>query len=255
MVVRVTTWRAVLMVAAMVSGTTCAGCGSKTPTAREKAAVGATTSRPTTGSSSAGPTTTAPGASSSLCEDSGGSPAPLPGSARLDRLLLDVHDVPAGYATNGPQASVSGPEFDGAVSTTLPTSYITFSMGSDPGPTSGIIEAVAEAPSVRAATSLLDHVHAVATACDLGAGMTVALPGVVPHLTATTTIGGTSNEYISTADVFTSKGRYLVEVRWFNSQYIPENPVTERQAPGPQPLPTPTVMGSVVDAALTHIPA
>jgi hypothetical protein len=179
----------------------------------------------------------------------------LPNSAQLVSLLLDVHDVPPGYATNGPQASVSGPEFDGAVSTTVPTSYITFTMGSDPGPTSDIIEAVAETPSAQAATRLLDHVNAVATACSPDAGMTVALPGVVPNLTATTTTGGTSNEYISTAEVFTTKDRYLVEVRWFNSQYIPENPATETQTPGPQPLPIPTVMGSVVDAALTHIPA
>jgi hypothetical protein len=126
-------------------------------------------------------------------------------------------------------------------------------MGSDPGPTSDIIEAVAETPSAEAATSLLDHVNAVATACSPDAGMTVDLPGVVPNLTATTTTGGTSNEYISTAEVFTTKGRYLVEVRWFNSQYIPENSAAETQTPGPQPLPTPTVMGSVADAALTHI--
>lgn len=254
MVVRVTTWRTVLVVTATVTGTMCAGCGSHTPTTSEHAAVTATTSRPTTGSSSTGPTTTAPGASSSSCEDSGGSAEPLTDAAQLERLLLDVHDVPVGYATNGPQASISGPEFDGAVSPTVPTSSITFTMGSDPGPTSDIVEAVAETPSAPAATSLLDQVDAVATACSPDAGMTVALPGVVPHLTATTTTGGTSNEYISTAEVFTAKDRYLVEVRWFNSQYIPENPATETQTPGRQPLPTPTVMGAVVDAALTHIP-
>jgi hypothetical protein len=254
MVVRVRTWRAVSVVAAVATATVGAGCGSQRPTAGPQAAVRSTTSRPTTGSTSAGTTTTAPAASSSSCGEFGGSPAPLPGAARLASLLLDVHDVPAGYATTGPQVSVSSPEFDGALSATVPMSYITFTMGRDPGPTSDIVEAVAEASSAPAATSLLDHVKAVATACGMVPATTVALPGVVPHLTATTTIGGTSNEYISTAEVVTTKGRDLVEVRWFNSQYVPENTATETQTPGPQPLPTPTVMGSVVEAALTHIP-
>lgn len=239
-----------LIFATTVTGMVFAACSSTTPASIDKKAATVTTTHPQTTSQ----TTTLAPTTTSACESSGTYPGPFPTVAQLAPLLLTVNDVPFGYTTTGPHSSTF-PEFDGAVSTAVPTAYITFSMGEDPGPTFDIIEAVAEATSPHAATSLLNHVNAVATECGFGAGTRVALPGVVPNLTATTTTGGTSNEYISTAEVFTTKDRYLVEVRWFNSQYIPENPATETQTPGPQPLPTPTVMGSVVDAALAHIPA
>ena len=75
------------------------------------------------------------------------------------------------------------------------------------------------------------------------------LPGSVPNLSAATESGPANrSQYISSAIVFATKGPYLLEVRWFNSSLIQ---VATTDAP---PLPTPAVMGSVVDAALARLP-
>lgn len=133
----------------------------------------------------------------------------------------------------------------------MPVAYISFAMGSGPaGPFFNIVEALAQGTSAQAAINLLKQVNDVATRCGY-TGTLVDLPGSVPGLVAVANPdGGQRGELISSAIVFTTTGPYVLEVRWFNSLDTYNTGVT-----GPQPaLPTPAVMGSILDAALAYIP-
>jgi hypothetical protein len=132
----------------------------------------------------------------------------------------------------------------------VPIAYITFTMGDTAtGPSSGIVEALDQTTSPQQAATLLNQVNTVVAECGNGAGKTVDLPGPIPNLVATVFNAGSSIEALLGATVFTSKGPFLLEVRWFSqvSTSVPNAVVP--------PLPTPAVMGSVMDAALAHIPA
>ncbi len=160
--------------------------------------------------------------------------------------------MPSGYTTAGPTTAFNGsPEFYAALPAAVPVAYISFTMGSGPaGPYDTIAEALAQGSSAQAATNLLKKVNDVASQCGF-TGTSIDLPGSVPGLIAfTNPDGGQRGELISSAIVFTTKSSYVLEVRWFNSLDIYNTGVT-----GPQPaLPTPAIMGSIVDAALAHIP-
>jgi hypothetical protein len=173
-----------------------------------------------------------------------------PVASQLGPLLLTLKDVPKGYATTGPETvNSSPPEFDGVVPMSVPIAYITFTMGNaTTGPSSGIVEALDQTTSPQEAASLLNQVNSHVSECANGAEKTVDLPGPVPNLVATTFNSGSSIQALLTATVFTSKGPFVMEVRW-SSQVLTSIPNT-----APSPLPTPAVMGSVIDAALAHIP-
>jgi hypothetical protein len=136
---------------------------------------------------------------------------------------------------------VGSAEFYGALTDTVPVAYVAYSMDSDP-------EALAKATSPAATVALLSQTKMLVQRCG-GGGTAVMLPGSVPNLSAATESGPANrSQYISSAIVFATKGPYLLEVRWFNSSLIQ---VSTTDAP---PLPTPAVMGSVVDAALARLP-
>jgi len=233
-----------------VMGTASAGCGGGTPTASHKTSA-VTTSPPSTRPATTVAQTTLPittMAAACITDWSGG-----PVASQLDPLLLTVTDVPRGYSTTGPETvNSSPPEFDGVVPQSVPIAYITFTMGNTTtGPSSGIVEALDQTTSSQKAASLLSQVNSLVSECGNGAETTVDLPGPVPNLVATISNPGSSVQALLIATVFTSKGPFLLEVRWFSQELISgsePNPVLP-------PLPTPAVMGSVVDAALAHIPA
>jgi hypothetical protein len=176
-----------------------------------------------------------------------------PVASQLDPLLLTLTDVPSGYTTTGPETvNSSPPEFDGVVPKSVPIAYVTFTMGNaTTGPSSGIVEALDQTTSPQTAASLLSQVNSVVSECGNGAETTVDLPGPVPNLVATVSNAGSSIQALLIATVFTSKGPFLLEVRWFSQK------LNSGSGPKPRlpPLPTPAVMGSVVDAALARIPA
>jgi len=214
-----------------------------------------TTSLPTTTSTTN--SSSSPGAVDP-CPSSFGAPPVPPGSQSLTPFLLETSDVPPGYVTTG--ATTSSPdgsvEFNGSLPDTVPVAYIAFSIDSNPGPGAidetheGIIEALAKANSTAAAVSLLRQTEVLVDKCG-GDGKPVALPGSVPNLTAATELGSGGPQYFSSAIVFTTKGPYLLEVRWFNSNVIADGSDLPTNWPS---LPTPAVMGSVADAALGRIP-
>lgn len=175
-----------------------------------------------------------------------------PVAAQLDQLLLTLKDVPNGYNTTGPETSNSSPpEFDGVVPMSVPIAYITFTMGNaTTGPSSGIVEALDQTPSPQEAAGLLSRVNAVLAECRNGEEKTVDLPGSVPNLVATVSNLGSSIQSLLTATVVTSKGPVLLKVSWFSQSLTSGSPTNA----GLPPLPSPTVMGSVMDAALAHIP-
>jgi hypothetical protein len=161
-------------------------------------------------------------------------------------------DVPRGYATTGPETVNSmPPEFNGAVPQSVPLAYITFTMGrTTNGPSSGIVEALDQTTSPQEATDLLKGVNRLGTECDNGTGTPVDLPGAVPNLVATVFNEGSSIESLLRATAFATKGPFVMEIDWYS-----EAPVTgSEHAPVLAPLPTAAIMGSVMDAALAHIP-
>jgi hypothetical protein len=174
-----------------------------------------------------------------------------PVATELDPLLLTLADVPDGYTTTGPETVNSAPpEFDGVVAMSVPVAYITFTMGNTTtGPGSGIVEALDRTTSPQTATGLLSQLNSLISECDNNADTTVDLPGPVPNLVAIVSNAGSSIEALLLASVFTTKGPYPLEVRWYSqvSDSVPNAVVP--------PLPTPGVMASVVDAALARIPA
>ncbi len=174
-------------------------------------------------------------------------------ATQLDPLLLTLNDVPNGYTTTGPETvNSSPPEFLGVVPMSVPIAYITFTMGNaTTGPSSGIVEALDQTMSPQRAAGLLNKINSLVSECDDGAGTTVDLPGPVPNLVATEFNSGSSIEALLLATVFTSKGPFLLEVRWFSQELISGS----EPNPSLPPLPTPAVMGAVMDAALAHIPA
>jgi hypothetical protein len=173
-----------------------------------------------------------------------------PVAPQLDPLLLTLKGIPDGYTTTGPETvNSSPPEFDGVVPMSVPIAYITFTMGNaTTGPSSGIVEALDQTSSPQKAASVLSQVNSVVSDCGNGTDKTVDLPGPIPNLVATTFNSGSSMGALLTATVFTSKGPFVLEVRWF-SQVLSSIP----NAVVP-PLPTAAVMGSVMDAALARIP-
>jgi hypothetical protein len=198
-----------------------------------------TTTRPTT-------TNTAP-----ACATTGPSPATVPAATALEPLLLTLDDVPVGYAT-GPQttAPTTVSEFYGAVAPSLPLVSVDFSLGSaTTGPTYDITETLTVLTTDQAATDLLQTVRKLARACGL-TGTPVTLSGTTPTLVATTSIGGTGDEDLTTAVVFTTKGPYLMELIWRNSIAVtPDAP-----PPAPPPLPGIDEMADLATTALAHLP-
>ena len=161
------------------------------------------------------PTTVPLTATAAACETdwTGGPVAP-----RLDPLLLTLADVPEGYTTTGPETvNSSPPEFAGVVPLSVPLAYITFTKGdTTTGPSSGIVEALDQTTSPQQAESLLNRLHGLLAQCGDGAEQTVDLPGPVPNLFAIIGNGGSSIQALLMATVFTSKGPFLLEVRWFS---------------------------------------
>jgi hypothetical protein len=194
------------------------------------------------------------------CPSSFGAPPVPPGSQSLTSLLLEASDVPPGYTTTG--AATASPdgsaEFNGALPATVPVAYTAFSIDSGSGAIDqiheGIIEALTEASSPTTATDLLRRTDTLVAECG-GDGTTVTLPGSVPNLSAAIESGDASRSQVSSsAIVFATKGPYVLEVRWFNSNVIvDESAGPPADAP---PLPTQAVMGSVVDdvSALSKLP-
>ncbi len=189
----------------------------------------------------------------------GGNETDEPASSSLDRLLLTVSDLPHGYISSGPDGATSSLVFGGELPRSVPVAAITYGEDSDVASgvaTERIDESLAQDTSAPAASDLAVQLQGVTAGCVSGS-TTVHLPGTVPNLIATTslrsqvptTLAGSQSEDISSAVVYASKGPYLVEVSWDNTLDI------FRSGPAPQPaLPTPSVMGSVVDAALAHLP-
>jgi hypothetical protein len=231
------------VVVATVMGTASAGCDSGTPTASPTTTVAQTTLPFTTVSPTTMPITTIPAACNT--DGSGG-----PVETQLDPYLLTLEDVPNGYTTPGPETvNSSPPEFAGVVPMSVPIAYITFTMGDAPaGPSSVIVEALDRTMSPQQAESLLSRINSVDTECGDEGEQTVDLPGPVPNLVATIGNGGSSIQDLLAATVCATKGPFLLEVSWFNGV------ITALVKGVPPPLPTPAVMGSVVDAALAHIP-
>ena len=244
-------WNGVLTIAVIGFGAFLTGCTTNPSTVQRDASEHqAAVSSSTTTSSVPAVVTPCQGAA-------GPGPAPAASASAIEPLLLTAADVPPGYETTGPQVTPpSGPEFYGAIPPLVPVAYVAFSMNSNPGPAGvaqsqdGITEAVARASSPLAAAALVEKVNAVAKACGAG-GNSVALPGSVPNLFALVTNGGTSSQSIATAEVFVVKGDYLNETRWFNTNLAN---ASLPALPSPAPIPTPEVIGSVVDAALGRIP-
>jgi hypothetical protein len=238
-----------LIFATAVMGTVFAGCGDSTSSASHTTAAKATNPQPTNPTTTVAQTTLPITTMAAACmtDWSGG-----PVASQLDPLLLTLTDLPNGYTTTGPETvNSSPPEFDGVVPMSVPIAYITFTMGNTTtGPSSGIVEALDQTTSPQTAAGLLTQVNTVVSECRNGAGQTVDLPGPVPNLVATIFNSGSSIQALVTATVFTSKGPFLLEVRWFSQELISGT----RPNPVLPPLPTPAVMGAVMDAALAHIP-
>ena len=245
-------WNGVLTIAVIGFGALFTGCTTNPSTDQRDASDHQAVASSSTTTSSVPAVVTTP------CHGvAGPGPAPAASAAAIEPLLLTAADVPSGYETTGPQVTPpSGPEFYAAIPPSVPVAYVAFSMNSNPGPggiqqsQDGIIEAVARASSPQAATGLLQTVEAAAKACGAG-GNAVALPGSVPNLFALETNGGTSSQSIATAEVFAVRGDYVNETRWFNTNLAEASSVV---LPAPPPMPTPDVIGSVVDAALGRIP-
>jgi hypothetical protein len=202
------------------------------------------TSQAVAAGSAAPATTTPPTSTTTTPEVCGWTDNDSPGATALDPLLLTSADVPHGYATSGPNPSTSTP-FDGKLPQSVPIDSITFSTTTGPE-LERIDESVARDTSAQAATDLAHQLQGIEASCSSDSA-TVALPGAVANLVATTTSGDDSSD----AEVYTSKGPYLLEVSWNKSVNLYYTGKT-----GAQPLPpTPAVMSSIVDSALDRIPA
>jgi hypothetical protein len=188
-----------------------------------------------------------------------GSPHVQPAAAALLPLLLVPQDLPAGYTTTGPVTEEpAGPEFFGVVPSTVPIAYVVFAMNSNPtgiGGTDltqdGVIEALAKTSSPTQAVALLQAIDQEVTACDAG-GSTVTLPGTHPPMTVMASVGGTSAQSIASAASFSTKGSYVLSVRWFNTNLV--DPSSASPPTAAPPLPTVAVIASVVNAARNRIP-
>jgi hypothetical protein len=172
-----------------------------------------------------------------------------PVTPALDPLLLTAADIPAGYTTSGPARTTTNLLFGDELPASVPVAAITFSVSSGPT-TRSIGESLAREMSAPAASDEAQQREDVNAQCGYGGTTTVALPGPIPHLVAITLLGGQRGEDISSAEVYAARGPYLLEVSWDNVLDTYNTGVT-----GSQPaLPSPAVMGSVVDAALVRIP-
>jgi hypothetical protein len=189
----------------------------------------------------------------------GGYEVDEPASSSLDQLLLTVSDVPHGYISSGPDGATSSLLFGSELAPSVPVAAISYGEFSDSGSgveTDIINEALAEDTSVSAASSLAARLQRASAGCGPGSG-TVRLPGPVPNLVATTRVRRevpttlVINQVVdaSSAEVYASKGPYLVEISWDNTSDITVSGALQQPA-----LPAPTVMGSVADAALARIP-
>jgi hypothetical protein len=223
------------------------GCHGPPTPSRTVADHAATTTNPST---TVPPTTTT---TPPACASTGPSPATVPAATALEPLLLTLDDVPVGYASTGPQttAPATASAFYGAVPPSLPLVSVDFTLGSAAtGPTYDITEALTALTTDQAATDMLHTVSKVARACGL-TGTPVTLSGTTPSLVATTSIGGTGDEDITSAVVFTTKGPYLLELTWWNSVAVyPDGP-----PPAPPPLPGIDQMTDLAQAALAHLPS
>jgi hypothetical protein len=223
----------------------CQGAPTPSRTVVDHAVV--TTTAPTT---TVPPTTTT---TAPICATTGPSPVTVPAATALEPMLLTLDDVPVGYAPVGPQTTApsTAAEFYGAVPPSLPLVSVDFSLGSAAtGPTYDITEALTALTTDQAAVDLLRTVRKTARACGL-TGTPVTLSGMTPSLVATTSIGGTGDEDVTSAVVFTTKGPYLLELTWRNSLAVyPDGP-----PPAPPPLPGIDEMADLAEAALAHLPA
>ena len=193
---------------------------------------------------SATTTTTPPPPTTTVPEECGELEIDSPTATALDPLLLTTADIPHGYATSGPDASTSDLPFNGELPQSAPVTSISFSTTTGPQ-LERIDESVARDTSAQAASELAHELQNVEATCAAD-NATVSLPGADPNLVATTMRGDDS----SNAEVYTSKGPYLVEVSWKTSLNLYYTGKT-----GPRPgLPTAAVMSSVVDTALGRIP-
>ena len=175
--------------------------------------------------------------------------ASRPVTSTLDPLLLTAADIPPGYATSGPALTTTNLLFGDELPASVPVATISFSASSGPASQS-IDESLARETSAPAASAQAQQLENVNAECGYGGSTTVDLPGTVPHLAAITLLGGQRGKDISSAEVYASRGPYLLEVSWDNALDTYGTGVT-----GPQPaLPSPAVMASVADAALDRIP-
>jgi hypothetical protein len=240
---------AILPLVAVGFGLAICACGNSAAPHQATAAPSRQTSR-------SSPVTNSLPPSSTPCGSIGPTTAPA-SSSRLAPLLMTSSDVPLGYVTEGQPTLSATSEFFAAVPESLPQVSDSFSMNSDPGPGGvdltqmAIVEALTKTSSAQSAILLLQKVEAAQTACGGGTGTSIALPGDVPNLIATESIGSTSSQSIATAVVLVQRGPYVVEVRWFNSNLA--DPTLAR-LPSSARLPSPQAMESVVNAALGHLP-
>ena len=134
--------------------------------------------------------------------------------------------------------------FGGELPQSAPVANVSFSITTGPE-LETIDESVARDTSAQAASTLARQSQNIEGTCASDIA-TVPLPGPDPNLVATTSRGEDSAK----AEVYTSKGPYVVEVSWKKSLNMYYSGKT-----GPQPVPpTAAVMSSMVDNALGRIP-
>lgn len=190
---------AILPVVAVGAGLVISACGNKPPSHRTATAPSTRTSRPSAVTNSI-PLPSTP------CGDVGSITTPAP-SSRLAALLMTSSDVPVGYVAEGQPTPSATSEFFAAVPESLPQVSDSFSMNSDPGPggvnltQQVIVEALTKTTSAQSAFLLLQKVEAAQTACGGGTDTSIALPGDVPNLTPTESIGGTPPSHLRQPNV------------------------------------------------------
>jgi hypothetical protein len=171
----------------------------------------------------------------------------------LEDLLLTVKDVSKGYTSLGPETTGgAGPEFTASFPSTVPVAYVSFDMtvhtvGVAPT-TFGISETIGQEGSTQAATQLVSRMKEQCRTFLI----TVTLPGSVPDLVVDgERTEGSRAQFQAFARLLTTKGAYVIDIRWFRNTNGYSYPTG---AAGPPPFPTAAEMGLVADEALAHIP-
>jgi hypothetical protein len=188
------------------------------------------------------------------CGGVGPEPHSVASVADLEPLLLVASDLPSGYGTTGP-GTTSLPEFLAALPASVPEVVVNFNHALAPAaqgnPSDGVSEALGLAPNDAQSAALVAHVLSVGQECN-DLGPPIDLPGPISGLVVyDESGGGNSEEYINSAQLYASKGPYVVSITWFNSALTGVGSDAPTGAP---PLPDPVAMAAVADAALDRLP-